>query len=208
MTMYPVRPAAYVPAGGAAARQAVTRAAHQRGWPAPEIYDGEDPAHGNASQALRALDCAVASGRHDAVLMAVPTDPSPLMRLLARCTSSGVRVTFLPSPVASASRPAAEPSPDNSGMPCPAAAAATENWNVLARAQLEAMTGLFPGWRIWLDARGWHARRRSDGFVEQFRPGAPAFYVQADSAVDLAAQLCWQRAADEHAPRGCEAARR
>jgi hypothetical protein len=119
MTMYPARPAA-VPAGGAAARQAVTQAAHQRGWPAPE----------------------------------------------------------------------------------------TENWNVLAKAQLEAMTGLFPGWRIWLDARGWHARRRTDGFVEQFRPGAPAFHVQASSAVDLAAQLCWQRAADEHAPRGCEAARR
>jgi|HubBroStandDraft_1064217.scaffolds.fasta_scaffold237733_2 hypothetical protein len=208
MTSYPVRPAAYVPAGGDAARQAVIRAAHQRGWPAPEIYDGEDPAHGDADQALRALDCAVASGRHDAVLMTVPPDPSPLMRLLARCTRNGVRVTFLPSVVRPAEQSAVEPSPGRSQVTCPGAAHPTENWDVLAKAQLEAMAGLFPGWRIWLDAHGWHARRRGDGFVEQWRPGAPAFHVQASSAVDLAAQLCWQRAADEHAPRGCEAARR
>lgn len=203
MTSYPLRPAAYLPAGGDAARRAVTRAAHQRGWPAPEIYDGDDPAHGDAGQALRALDCAVASGRHDAVLMTVPPDPAPIMRLLARCTKSGVLVTFLPS---AAGQPAAAP-PD-ARVTCPDAVQATENWELLAKAQLEAMAGLFPGWRIWLDAHGWHARRRGDGFVEQFRPGAPAFHVQASSAVDLAAQLCWQRAADEHAPRGCEAARR
>jgi hypothetical protein len=31
---------------------------------------------------------------------------------------------------------------------------------VLARARIEALTELFPSWRIWLDEAGWHAGRR------------------------------------------------
>jgi hypothetical protein len=80
---------------------------------------------------------------------------------------------------------------------------AMEPWSVLTRARLQALTDLFPGWRIWLDHRGWHARRRGDGFLQGYRPGAPAFYVQAETATELAAQLCWQQAVDVHAPDGC-----
>jgi hypothetical protein len=78
-----------------------------------------------------------------------------------------------------------------------------ESWDVLTRARLEALASLYPGWRIWLDQRGWHARRR-DGYVQDHRPGAPSFSVHADSATGLAAQLCWQQAAEAHAPYGCE----
>jgi hypothetical protein len=82
-----------------------------------------------------------------------------------------------------------------------------ESAELLPQARLEALAGLFPGWRIWLDGQEWHARRRSDGFVQDYQPGAPAFHVSADSAMDLAAQLCWQHAAERHAPGGCEASR-
>jgi hypothetical protein len=78
-----------------------------------------------------------------------------------------------------------------------------EAWDVLARARLEALTALFPGWRIWLDRAGWHARRRSDGYLQAYQPGAPVFHVRAANALDLAAELCWQEAADQHAPEGC-----
>jgi hypothetical protein len=80
-----------------------------------------------------------------------------------------------------------------------------ESWDVLARARLEALAGLFPDWRVWLDPHGWHARRRGDSFLQGYRSGAPAFHVSADNALDLAAQICWQQAADEHAPDGCQA---
>jgi hypothetical protein len=51
----------------------------------------------------------------------------------------------------------------------------------------------------------WHARRRGEGFVQGYRPGAPAFCVHAETAAGLAAQLRWQQAADDHAPDGCRA---
>ncbi len=76
---------------------------------------------------------------------------------------------------------------------------------LLARARLEALSGLFPGWRIWLDERGWHARRRHTPYMQVSSEGAPAYCVHADSPADLAAQLCWQQAADRHAPDGCAA---
>ena len=79
-----------------------------------------------------------------------------------------------------------------------------ETWDVLAQARLEALANLFPDWRIWLDRYGWHARRRGD-WMQGFRPGAPAFHVSARNATDLAAQLCWQQAADSYAPDGCQA---
>jgi hypothetical protein len=67
------------------------------------------------------------------------------------------------------------------------------------------LSGLFPDWRIWMDNRGWHARRRQSPYLQISRSGAPAYCVRADSPADLAAQLCWQQAADRHAPDGCPA---
>lgn len=69
-------------------------------------------------------------------------------------------------------------------------------------AAVEVLSDEFPGWRIWADDRGWHAFRHGP-YVQQYHRGAPAFAVHAPSPVQLAAQLCWQRAGDRHAPRGC-----
>jgi hypothetical protein len=77
---------------------------------------------------------------------------------------------------------------------------------LLAEAGRDALAGLFPRWRIWTDEHGWHARRRG-GFLQDFHNGAPAFSVHAAGPVELAAQLRWQQAADEHAPLGCSARR-
>jgi hypothetical protein len=33
----------------------------------------------------------------------------------------------------------------------------------------------------------------------------PAFHVSAQTALDLAAQLCWQQAAGNYTPDGCQA---
>jgi hypothetical protein len=40
-------------------------------------------------------------------------------------------------------------------------------------------------------------------YVQAYQRGAPAFCVHGVSALDLAAQLSWQQAADVHAPVGC-----
>jgi hypothetical protein len=77
---------------------------------------------------------------------------------------------------------------------------------VLEEAGREALADLFPLWRIWVDDHGWHARRRG-GYLQNFHYGAPAFCVHAPGPVELAAQLRWQQAADEHAPSGCSARR-
>src|SRR5579871_1756097 len=127
------------------------------------------------------------------------------MGLLSQCTRHGVAVSFLPGPAASAEGAAAAPAASASGPePAPAPAPeppAAETWDVLAQARLEALANLFPDWRIWLDRHGWHTRRRGD-WMQGFRPGAPAFHVSARNATDLAAQLCWQQAADSYAPDG------
>jgi hypothetical protein len=73
---------------------------------------------------------------------------------------------------------------------------------VLTDAGIAALTELFPGWRVWADEHGWHARRRGS-FLQSYHLGAPTFCVHAGSAADLAAQLRWQQAADLHAPFGC-----
>jgi hypothetical protein len=74
---------------------------------------------------------------------------------------------------------------------------------VLADAAVEALEQLFPRWRIWADAdSGWHAYRRGE-FIQDYHDGAPAFYVHAASAGELACQLLWQEAAEAHAPTGC-----
>jgi hypothetical protein len=228
---HPRRPAAYCRVPAAAGRLAMTAAARQRGWPAPAVYadaDGDGTGAGGSWQALDRLAAAIITGRHDGLLLGVAADPVPLMWLLLQCTRNGVTVSFEPPPPAAGGGLRSAGGTAGPGLdallaavtaalhdqPCrpaevvaaPAARQAREPWDVLARARLEALAGLFPAWRIWLDNNGWHARRRSDGYVQGYRPGAPAFHVSADSAIDLAAQLCWQRAADEHVPDGCQSA--
>jgi hypothetical protein len=205
------RPAAYIRAARghdadlARYRDAVTEGARQRGWPPPTVYteDETDLAAGNAP-ALARLEAAIEAGSHDALLItepgAVHGTANHLLRLLHRCTRHGVTVGFLLPPPA-ARGPAAPPrhAPDYA-VPFPLARQA---WGVLARARMEALTQLFPGWRIWLDEHGWHARRRDATYLETRLGGAPAFSVHADTPTELAAQLCWQQAADQHAPHGC-----
>jgi hypothetical protein len=55
---------------------------------------------------------------------------------------------------------------------------------VLARVRIEALTELFPGWRIWLDETGWHARRRDTTYLQLHLDGAPAFSVHPDTRGD------------------------
>jgi hypothetical protein len=190
------RPAAYIRAARDAAdlahqRQAVADGAAQRGWPTPSIYleHRADVAAGRAP-ALAALAAAVEAGRHDALLIAKPVVPlTQLMSLLMRCTRHGVTVGLLLPPPAEP--PVTVPSPGRS-----------ERAALLVRAQSDALCGLFPAWRIWHDEHGWHARRRSP-FLESHGRGAPSYSVHAAGPAELAAQLCWQQAADEHAPNGC-----
>jgi hypothetical protein len=73
---------------------------------------------------------------------------------------------------------------------------------VLTDAGVAALTELFPGWRVWADGFGWHARRRGL-YLQSYHSGAPAFCVHAGTAAELAGQLRWQQAADTHAPFGC-----
>ena len=195
------RPAAYLPlpapgSGRVASDQAMARAARRRGWPAPVIYADGDP--GPAAQpgpALGRLEAAIESGRHDALLVPMPPalgDPAPLMRLLSRCTQHGVTVGLvLPS----------APEPDL--IFAPSGPPPRDPSGILARARLDALAEMYPGWRIWLDSHGWHARRRNDGFLQGYRSGAEAFCVHAGTAPGLAAQLCWQEAATVNAPGGC-----
>jgi hypothetical protein len=200
----PQHPAAYIRIPGSWARHTMMQEARQRGWPAPEIYaEDERAADGGYGPALHRLEAAIVAGRHDALLMAAPGDPGLLMRLLSDCTTHGVAVSFLPGPAASAAGAAPAPAGE---APAVAASVAepSESWDVLAQARLEALAALFPDWRVWLDRSGWHARRR-DSFVQGYRPGAPAFHVRAANALDLAAQLCWQQAAEAHTPDGCQA---
>lgn len=75
---------------------------------------------------------------------------------------------------------------------------------LLADAGREALAELYPGWRVWIDGHGWHARRRG-GYLQDFHYGAPAFSVHAQGPAELAAQLRWQQAAEAHTPFGCSA---
>ena len=209
------RPAAYIRAisgddvGLTSHRDAVDIGARQRGWPPPTVYteDETDLADGHAP-ALARLEAAIESGRHDALLITEPgavygTAPH-LLRLLHRCTRHGVVVGFLLPPPPPGRGPAIPPRhrPDYA-VPFPLARQA---WGVLARARIEALSELFPGWRIGLDQHGWHARRRDTTYLQIRCDGAPAFSVHADTPTELAAQLCWQQAADHHTPDGCTTA--
>lgn len=94
----------------------------------------------------------------------------------------------MPEPAAALSRPAARP-PGYGERPA-----------VLTRARVSAMSRSFPDWRIWLDDHGWHARRRVGVFLQEFRTGAPAFCVHAESEADLSRRLRDQEAADARRP--------
>jgi hypothetical protein len=197
---FPRRPAAYIPAaasepGALVSERAMAQAARQRGWPAPEIYADGPSAAGEPGPALRRLEAAITAGRHDALLIPLPRtlgDPAPLMRLLSRCTQHGVAVGLVLPPA---------PEPDLTFPP--SGSPARDPASILARARLDALAEMYPGWRVWLDSHGWHARRRDDGFLQGYRSGAPAFCVHAETAPGLAAQLCWQQAGAAHAPAGC-----
>jgi hypothetical protein len=204
------RPAAYVRAGRGDAdlachREAVAEGARQRGWPSPTLYveRPEDVASGHAP-ALARLESAIEVGRHDALLI---TDPGAaagkathLMELLYRCTRNGVTVGFLLPPAPETDvmslRPASKPAAENA-LPFPLRR--REAWGALTRARIGALSELFPDWRIWLDQRGWHARRRETVYLQGLEPGVPAFSVHAETSTGLAMQLYWQEAADRNA---------
>jgi Resolvase, N terminal domain len=206
------RPAAYIGAcpgdstGLHRQQLAISEGARQRGWRDPVIYaEDSSPGCPGERSALERLEAAIVAGRHDALLI---TDPAAalgtarhLLGLLHRCTRAGVTVGFL---VPSAMTEAAAPPSPPAAAPSPPVRDCGADWEILAGARLDALSGLYPGWRIWLDSRGWHARRRGE-YLQGYRSGAPAFHVRADTATDLAAQLCWQQAADAHAPEGCQA---
>jgi hypothetical protein len=190
-------PAAYLIADAMSVTTAIIRAAQQRGWPEPDLY-ADRTGSGSPGPALQELAAAIVAGRHDGLLLAMPAaGDSAIMRLLASCTKHGVRVGFImPDP---ASGPPRAPVTDGAAVP---ATPSREPSATLARAQVDALSALFPTWRIWLDSHGWHACRRG-GYVQLCGPGAPAFHVRGDDAMELAAQLCWQQAADTHFPQGC-----
>jgi hypothetical protein len=174
---------------------AMVSAARQRGWPEPDIYVDVP---GSPTPGLAELTTAIAAARHDALLLPITLADDPEMRrLLAICTKQGVVVSFLAPAVAA--EPPGHPAPFPAGAPRPAP---REPWSTLTRARLDALSEIFPDWRIWLDSSGWHARRRG-AHLQVYRPGAPAFHVGADTATELAAQLCWQQAAEAYTPQGC-----
>ena len=205
------RPAAFIravpgPGPGATARerQAVADVARQRGWPAPTVYADED---GSDHTALARLEAAIVAGRHDVLVLAgqgAVSDGGPalLMRLLLACTKNGVIVELLPPPLSAIGEPAI-PQP-RTGLSRPAARspAYRERPAVLTRARLSALSQLFPGWRVWLDDHGWHARRRDGIFLQEFRRGAPVFCVHAESEEDLSRRLRDQETADAKPPPG------
>ena len=204
------RPAAYIRAGRGDAdlarhREAVAEGARQRGWPRPTLYI-EKPADVDRGRgpALARLVSAIEVGRHDALLI---TDPGAaagqaphLMELLYRCTRNGVSVGFLlpaaPQSDVMSLRPSAKPEVP-SALPFPVRR--HEAWGALTRARIGALSELFPDWRIWLDQRGWHARRREAVYLQGLEPGVPAFSVHAENSTELAKQLCGQQAADRNA---------
>jgi hypothetical protein len=205
------RPAAFIraaPGSGSGAtareRQAVADVARQRGWPAPAVYADEDR-DGPDETALTRLEAAIVAGRHDVLMLAgqgaiSDVGPAALMRLLLACTRNGVTVEMLPPPLTAGDEAAIPEPPTGLSRPAARPPAYRERPAVLTRARVSAMSGRFPQWRIWLDDYGWHARRRVGVFLQEFRPGAPAFCVHAESEADLSRRLLDQEAADAQPP--------
>jgi hypothetical protein len=165
------RPAAYIHAARGDRhplswqRQAVADCSRQRGWPPPVIYAEDDTdLPDRYAPELARLAAAIEAGRHDALLVTGTADllgtDGRLTGLLSRCSRNGVTVTFvLPPPLAGL--PVMNAAPAAPAPATPTVLLAREAWAVLARARLEALTGLFPEWRIWLD----HARRTIERWV-------------------------------------------
>jgi hypothetical protein len=77
------------------------------------------------------------------------------------------------------------------------------NRKVLTAAGIQALSELFPDWRIWAEAdSGWHACRKG-GFVQNYDSGAAAFSVHASGPAELAGLLRWQEAIDHYGPFAC-----
>ena len=77
---------------------------------------------------------------------------------------------------------------------------------VLTDAGVQALSELFPDWRIWAEAdTGWHAYRRG-GYIQDFQRHSAAFSVHAASPADLAGLIRWQEAIDQHGPFTCSTA--
>jgi hypothetical protein len=211
------RPAAYIRAYQGEAdldrqREAIAEGARQRGWPPATVYlEDQAGLAGGRAPVLARLEAAIEAGRHDALFItdpgAVTGTASHLMGLLQRCTRNGVVAGFLlPPPVGgkrvmSLRRPALSPAPEDA-LPF---RVRREAWGLLARTHMQTLSELFPDWRIWLDQHGWHARRRDAVYLQICHDDVPAFAVHADTAASLALALCWQQAADQHAPDECPA---
>jgi len=80
------------------------------------------------------------------------------------------------------------------------------NVTVLTAAGIQALSELFPDWRIWVEAdSGWHARRRG-GYIQDYHSGSAAFSVHASGPAELAGLLRWQEAIDHYGPFACATA--
>ena len=74
---------------------------------------------------------------------------------------------------------------------------------VLTEAGVQALTELFPDWRIWAEEdTGWHAYRRG-GYIQDYQSNSAAFSVHADSPAELAGLMLWQEAIDSYGPFAC-----
>jgi hypothetical protein len=79
---------------------------------------------------------------------------------------------------------------------------------VLTDAGVQALSELFPDWRVWAGrGAGWHACRRG-GYVQDYLENSPAFAVHAGSAAELAGLIRWQEAIEAHGPFACSPGRR
>lgn len=77
---------------------------------------------------------------------------------------------------------------------------------VLMAAGVQALSELFPEWRIWAENDSkWHACRRG-GYVQDYHTGSAAFAVHASDAAELAGLLRWQEAIDAYGPFACSTA--
>jgi hypothetical protein len=75
--------------------------------------------------------------------------------------------------------------------------------SALTDAGVQALSELFPGWRIWAET-GWHAYRRG-GYIQDYQRNSAAFSVHAGCPAELAGLIRWQEAIDLHGPFVCSA---
>jgi hypothetical protein len=74
---------------------------------------------------------------------------------------------------------------------------------VLTEAGVQALSELFPDWRIWAeDDTGWHAYRRGR-YIQDYHENSAAFSVHDRSPADLAGLMRWQEVIELHGPFAC-----